>query len=87
MGIKLDPKETKRRIEDINLLNSKLNEALFEANAFSVEIKNLSDRMVSREAVNILSNIPIDEINRDKKGFRIKALKDYGWRTENERSL
>ncbi len=81
MGIKLDTKETKRLIEDISLLNDNLNKALFDVGSYSSEIKNVSDKMVSREAVNILNDIPIDEINRDKKGFRIKALKDYGYNT------
>lgn len=37
--------------------------------------------MVTSETLSLLRNIPIDEINREKKGFRIKALRDNGYQT------
>lgn len=45
------------------------------------EIQKSSDTLVAQEVLEILKGIPIDEINREKRGFRIKALHDNGYHT------
>ena len=45
------------------------------------EIKKSSDALVAQEVLGILKGIPIEEINREKRGFRIKALHDHGYHT------
>ena len=41
------------------------------------QIKNAVDRMVMKKLLDLLSDIPVDELNREKAGIRIKTLKDY----------
>ena len=49
------------------------------ANEFSI----IADEDIDSDSVAIEGeldkDIPIEEINRDKRGFRIKALRDYGY--------
>ncbi|MBQ2972467.1 MAG: DEAD/DEAH box helicase family protein [Ruminococcus sp.] len=51
------------------------------ANASTSEIASLSEALVKHDAIKALENIPIEELNRDKKGFRVKTLKDSGYST------
>ena len=43
------------------------------------DIKNLADRMVAVEIMKTLRDMPLDEINREKKGLRIKSLQESGF--------
>ena len=44
-------------------------------------VKTATAQLVSREALKLLQTIPIEEINRDKRGFRTKTLRDHGYET------
>jgi len=44
-------------------------------------IKTAAERLVAEEVLQILRNVPIEELNRDKRGIRIKALQDSGFHT------
>lgn len=39
------------------------------------------DRLAEREALRILQGVPVEELNRDKGGFRVKTLRDSGYET------
>ena len=41
-------------------------------------IKRTADALIAEEVLNILKEIPIDELGRDRSGLRIKNLKDSG---------
>lgn len=43
------------------------------------QIEAISNEIVGREAFNIIKDIPVEEVNRDKKGIRVKSLKDAGY--------
>lgn len=43
------------------------------------DIKKACERIVSEKVTEILKDVPADELNRDRKGIRIKALKDTGY--------
>lgn len=43
------------------------------------EIESAAEKLVTREVLNVLKDIPVEEINRDKRGIRVKALRDYGY--------
>lgn len=45
------------------------------------DIKQSSDALVSQEILKILREIPIDEVNRGKRGFRVKSLREHGYQT------
>lgn len=44
-------------------------------------VKTFSDALVKKEADYMLSTIPVEEINRDRSGIRVKLLRDNGYST------
>ena len=66
--------------EHQSLLN-RLRNAGKLAESYRSEIKDASDALVTQEVLKVLHDIPIDEINRDKRGFRVKALREHGYNT------
>lgn len=44
-------------------------------------IKSAAERMLANNALQILREVPIEEVNRDKAGFRVKTLRDAGFTT------
>ncbi len=44
-------------------------------------IKNAAERMVMVKVLDILKTVPVEEINREKRGFRVKALREAGYTT------
>ena len=71
--------DAKRLIDKHNRIKSQLSAAVSSAEQFRSEIQKASEALVAQEVLSVLKDIPIEEINRDKKGFRIKALRDYGY--------
>lgn len=59
----------------------KLNRAAASREEYKEKVKNASDDLVAQAVLKVLQDIPIEEINRDKKGFRVKALREYGYET------
>lgn len=59
----------------------KLNRAEASREEYKEKVKNASDALVAQAVLKVLQDIPIEEINRDKKGFRVKALIEYGYET------
>ena len=45
------------------------------------QIKTAAEKMMAFNALQILRNIPVEEVNREKAGFRVKALRDAGLTT------
>ena len=73
--------DAKRVIERHQNTIEKLNNVVSSEEKYRTKAKDASDALVAQEVLRVLTDIPIEEINRDKKGFRVKALKDYGYRT------
>jgi len=42
-------------------------------------IKAAAEKMMAFNALQILKSVPVEEVNREKSGFRVKALKDAGF--------
>ena len=63
----------------------KLRDALYAIDdadeAYTEEIKKASVALQTRAVQDTLDGIPIEEINREKSGFRVKAFKDIGYET------
>ena len=61
----------------------KLLKQLSDADGFLAEcrseIEDTSKELVTREVLKVLKDIPVEELNRDKRGIRVKALRDYGY--------
>ena len=45
------------------------------------QIKDAAEKMTAYNALQILSGVPVDEVNREKGGFRVKTLRDAGFTT------
>lgn len=48
---------------------------------YRLNVVKASESLAAKEAFKILQDIPIEEINRDKRGIRVKALREYGYET------
>ena len=73
--------DAKRIIEEHRKTIEKLNNVQASVTQAKDAIKQASDELVTQEVLKILRDIPIEEINRDKHGFKVKALRDHGYRT------
>ena len=73
--------DAKRVINTHQSLAKNLLSAIDMRNKLKDDIIDASNTLVTSETLALLRNIPIDEINREKKGFRIKALRDNGYQT------
>ena len=73
--------EAKQLIARHQQLQSELTAAGLRESEYRDAVKKASDALVSREASALLRDIPIEEINRSKKGYRVKALREHGYQT------
>lgn len=73
--------DAKRIIEEHRRTIEKLNSAQSSIESLREAIQKASEEIVAQEVLSVLREIPIEEINRDRRGFRIKALRDHGYRT------
>ena len=73
-----DAKHLLRRYQDLNTRIKQLDTAVERQRA---AIRSASDAMVNDSSNEILKTIPVDELNRDKKGIRVKMLHDAGIHT------
>ncbi len=71
--------DVKRLIGEHQGYLSDLKEAEKEAEKYRNEIMRAADLLAEQEVQKILKDIPVEEINRDKRGFRVKALREYGF--------
>ena len=73
--------EVKRLIKEHKDFLRKFDSYKLKKSECEEHIKNSSERVIREQIDDILNEIPVEEINRNKKGFRIKALKDAGYTT------
>ena len=45
------------------------------------DVLNISNALVTQEVLKLLRDIPVEEINRGKRGFRVKTLHESGYHT------
>lgn len=45
------------------------------------QIKAAAEKMMAHNAMEILRSVPVEEVNRDKAGYRVKTLRDAGYNT------
>lgn len=60
---------------------ARLNEGLNSSFQYRTEIRRASEELIAQEVMSLLRQIPVDEINRGKRGFRVKALREHGFST------
>lgn len=81
MARPIDTIDAKRTVATHQKLLAELAEAEISLDTLRSDIKKSSDALVAQEVMKILKGIPIEEINREKRGFRIKSLHDHGYHT------
>ena len=81
MAIQIDRNDAKRLTEMHSALLAELLAAESSLDALKQEVKQASDMLVAQEVLRILKEVPIDEINRGKRGIRVKTLREHGYHT------
>lgn len=71
--------EARRLTNEHRNISRKLLNAQNLPREFKEKIQNASYKIKLNEMYKELADIPIEEINRDKRGYRLKALKDAGF--------
>ena len=72
-------KEAKNTINNHEKIIRNLSEAAKIVENSKEDILNASNRLVTRTSLNILKQVPVEEVNKDKQGIRVKALRDHGY--------
>ncbi len=73
--------DVKRLISEHRSLLSSLADSEKTIDSLQAEVKSSVDALVAQEVLKVLRDIPIEELNRDKRGLRVKALKEHGYNT------
>ena len=74
-------KEAKQLIEEHSVIIRKLQSIPSQISSRENQIKREAKNLYETEIKETLNDIPIDEINREKRGIRVKLLKDNGYYT------
>lgn len=75
-------KDAKKLIEEHRQMLTQLDEISAAAQAGRESIKQYSDHLAAQSVLAILRDIPVEEINnREKRSFRVKALREGGYQT------
>lgn len=73
--------EARKLVEKVKNLQENLEHAVSLEEEYKNDIKILSDHLLAEAKYHVLQDIPVEELNHDKRGFRIKALKEAGYLT------
>lgn len=68
-------------LNQLNALQNRIDKCHAVADTDKGVIKNAAEKMLANNALQILREVPIEEVNRDKAGFRVKTLRDAGFTT------
>ena len=66
--------EAKRLMEQHRSFLTRMTQAAGSLEALQEAVKAASDAMVTQEALQLLKEIPVEELNREKRGIRVKTL-------------
>lgn len=75
------PQEAQRVIEAHKKLLSLLETAAMAGGGLKADVLSAVGSMVEKEVVRMLESVPVEELNRDKRGIRTKVLRDNGYDT------
>ena len=79
MARPIDSAAAKRTVQEHRSLLGKLTNAANSLDTLRDEILRASDAMAEQEVMTALKDIPVEEINRDKRGLRVKTLREHGF--------
>lgn len=69
----------KSLMDERNDLFERLDSSLRLGDDFEADVRKAAERCLAIEQLRALEDIPVEELNRGHKGFRIKALRDAGY--------
>ena len=72
-------KDTRRIIKTHTKISSQLNYVINLSENYKNAIKDNVNNYISNKINETLSSIPVDELNRNKQGIRVKSLHDNGY--------
>ena len=81
MAIPKVPEDAKWLIRDHEKILQSLQEGKNQLEAYENAASAAADVMIAQEVLRILKEIPVEELNRDKRGIRVKTLRDHGYQT------
>ena len=73
--------EARRLVSDYRKFLSNLEYGAGVADQLEEQIRPALNEYLVQEALHILSDVPVEELNRDKEGFRTSALRENGYET------
>jgi superfamily II DNA or RNA helicase len=62
-------------------LDHKISKCQVETDQEKDQIKVAAEKMMAHNALQILETVPVEEVNREKAGYRVKTLRDAGFTT------
>lgn len=74
-------RDIKRLLKEHQNILSRLRNVENMPEQYREEITKAADSLIAQEVIKILKEIPVEEINRYRRGFRVKTLREYGFTT------
>ena len=81
MARQFDSRDAKRLITKHRELLEELRRAEKTFNGLRAAVKETTDALVAQEVMRVLKDIPVEELNRARRGFRVKSLRDNGYQS------
>ena len=72
-------KDAKRLIKEHKEIQQRLNATNALEQQYREKILSAANNMVANEVLAVLKGVPVEEVNRNKKGIKTKPLRDYGY--------
>ena len=66
-------------LDKLEILRGRLLNVYSVQNQKKADVQRAGERMLAQDVINVLKTIPVEEINRDKSGIRVKALRESGF--------
>ena len=73
--------DAKKLLKTHQETQNKLNEIKRAGDIYKEAVKRAADSCMAAETLKLMKDIPIEEVNRNKNGIRVKALRDSGYTT------
>lgn len=73
--------DAKKLLKEHQETQNKLNEIKRAGDIYKEAVKRAADSCMAAETLKLMKDIPIEEVNRNKNGIRVKALRDSGYTT------
>ena len=80
-GSEVIPRDFNTLLQQVQALQNRLGNAQQASDNSREAVRSCAAKVQEREALKILEGVPVDELNREKDGIRVKTLRDSGYQT------